>query len=227
MLLNNSVKLMQRHHGGIVAASLHLLAAVVFLCFFSLSAAFGQSTYSDSWVDESTGNILGSGVIDGSYTHNYYVDTTLRSSNGRYEYGTNGGGSGYARTDASLLWDWNDLGEYITESQHWARCPFDELYYYSIGTTNAALEVGASIVVFANTQMRDSSNRYIYNVIVPCNVICTGRGQINDQRQSNYIMYKSPWYRFTGGHICVAFLFPDEATTSYSNVRQECYQAPS
>lgn len=147
MIPNDDAKLAQRRRGSVVAISLRLCAAAVFLILFCVLPARGQATYSDTWDDASGPNdiyLRGCGVTDGSYTHSYYVDSALRSPIGRTDYRSSGRRTGYARADISLPWEWNEgeIGDFITDSEHFARCPYDELYYYSIGSTFNALPVG-------------------------------------------------------------------------------------
>lgn len=147
-------QIVQRRQSCVVVLSFRFFVAVIFLCLLSASSALGQATYSDEWLDDSAADdgiasVRGSGVTDGSYTHSYYVDTTLRSPNGRTHYQFSGRRTGYARSDVSLVWDWDDSGNYSTSSEHFARCPGDELFYYSIGTTLAAIEylIGSNVVL--------------------------------------------------------------------------------
>lgn len=44
--------------------------------FLGCPSAYGETNYSDEWVDDSDpsqGYVVGAGVTDGSYTHEYYV----------------------------------------------------------------------------------------------------------------------------------------------------------
>lgn len=213
----NDFKFARVVQGNFVATSLRFVAAALFLTLLNFSPAFGQSTYSDSWVDDS-GTILSSGVTDGSYTHSYVVDTTLTSPNGRSAFGSRRH-TGYARADASLAWDYDDLGIYLTNSDHYARCPGDDLNYYFIGATNDSGRAGASKVVMMNTRTTDSQSRCIYHAIEPCNVICRGRGEVNDPNCSpNYAIWIEPWIDFGLGWVCLPWL----ERVVYSDFSQPC-----
>jgi|SRR5437588_7048643 len=62
-----------------------------------------------------------------SYGHTYWTVTTLTSPSGRTSSVTSSqsnGYSAYARAETSLAWDWNDLGDYSTQSAHWMDCPY-------------------------------------------------------------------------------------------------------
>lgn len=93
----------------------------------------------------------------------------MSSPNGRSAFGSRRR-TGYARADISLAWDWDDPGDYLTESQHWARCPGDDLNYYSIGTTSDKFRVGVSTAVYSSAQCQ--SDGCLYQIIVPCDTSC-------------------------------------------------------
>src|SRR5919106_1299865 len=155
---------LQQHQAHGVLTKLCLSTIFLLLSQLGSSPAFGQATYSDTWPDDSgvqSGTIYdegaarsgpyadGCGVTDGAYTHSYYVDVTETSPSGRSIYRSGPRRVGYARADVTLLWNWDDSGEYVTDTQHWARCPYDELSYYSLGFTQIRLLFGASINVMA------------------------------------------------------------------------------
>lgn len=178
MSTNGKTKLVQRH-GNIVAISLYSIAAVMFLIIFGISSAFGQNTYSDSWADTSNPNAIlinGCGVTDGSYTHNYYVDVVLKSPSGR----TNSRSSsrrnvGYTRADILLPLDANDTGDYFTNTDHWARCPGDDLNFYSIGATVASLLVEYKKSAYVLTNDTDTGGQFGYGYCryeYTCNNYC-------------------------------------------------------
>lgn len=160
MLPGNDVQFAQLVHGNVVATTLRFLAAALFLTLLNFSPAFSQNTYSDSWVDDSgSGIIVSAGVTDGSYTHSYVVDTTVTSPNGRSAFGSRRY-TGYARANATLAWDWADPGDYFTESEHSARCPGDDLNYYSIGTTSMSIRIAIAITNYIFNGLEGGYCRY-------------------------------------------------------------------
>jgi hypothetical protein len=134
MLTGNTSESLRGLSGRPIEVFLKLLAMAALLTLMS-APAFSQNTYSDTWLNESGGGtVVSAGVTDGSYTHSYIVETTVSSPTGRAAFGTKRS-TGFARADVSLAWDWNDPGEYVTDSDHLARCPGDELNYFPIGST--------------------------------------------------------------------------------------------
>lgn len=121
---------------------------LVVLCVLMASPTFGQMgsyvTYSDMWIDDSAAPanaefyegslpapiyVVSCGVTQDSYNgygHTYWVVSTLTSPNRNTSgnsYHTNGY-SAYTRVDNSLLYDFNDLGNFTVNSNHWMCCPY-------------------------------------------------------------------------------------------------------
>jgi hypothetical protein len=211
-----------------VAVCLHFWAALVILTLFGVSSAFGQATYSDSWFDDSgAGSIASAGVTDGSYTHSYVVDTTVSSPNSRTAFGSRRR-TGYARADVALAWDWDDPGEYFTDSEHWARCPGDDLNYYSIGTTADSILTGISHAEYVkDVQYADGTGHFV--PIAGCNVTCmpsSFTGTLICPSQPEYRLRLQVWYQTPVGiRVCV----PGSVTyTTPANCVQQlaqCYES--
>lgn len=102
-------------------------AVIIFVCFFAVVTVFGQTDYSDVWVDDSDPNngfIVGSGVTEADYTSGddlIGIETTLKSPNGRT---VTGGTEGVITASANvrLAWDWDDIGEYFAQTTHQPLC---------------------------------------------------------------------------------------------------------
>lgn len=205
-----------RHQDNLVAISLHLVAVVV-LCLFSVSPALGQNTYSDVWFDDSGMDyereyndgeaiygayVVGCGVTDGSYTHSYYVDTVEKGPTGSTASGSSGRRVGYARRDLSLSWDWTGEGGYFTEdTEHWARCPGDDLNYYSIGTTFNLLLPGLSKMCY---EQKDQDILYAYyDPVGQCKLSTTCYPPTTDMLRyptSQYVLRTELWYSYDDGY---------------------------
>lgn len=190
----NDIEFARVVQGNVVATALRFVAAAIFFTLLNFSPAFSQSTYSDSWLsgatyagdnidygetNSATISVVSYGVTEGSYTHNYYVETTLRSPDGTTTYRSSGRHVGYARAEISLPWSSSNIGNFITESEHWARCPGDDLNYYLIGSTSLSIPIGASLTCF--TFVRVIRNWYdnngvhdtgLYQITSPCNASC-------------------------------------------------------
>jgi hypothetical protein len=106
---------------------------LMFLIFIFSVPAFGQqmgqlTAYTDSWADDD-GTIYSSGVTadsSNSYSHTYGTRTTLTSPSGRTSsagFYSDNSYNAYAYAEASLPWDWNDLGDFSEQSQHSYYCP--------------------------------------------------------------------------------------------------------
>lgn len=139
MLDSCRTKVSQVNHSGVVAISLRISIMIMILGFFGVSPAFGDSQYSDTWFDDSQaeegiGNAVGSGVVDGTYTHYYYIDTTIKSPSLRTGVDSSEQTVGYARVDVPLQWLAGDSGDYITQSKHWSHCP-DSMFFAANGLT--------------------------------------------------------------------------------------------
>jgi hypothetical protein len=224
----------QRRHQRALRSRSLIIVSTLLVFIACAPAAFGQMgysvTYSDTWVDSSStsmGYVVGSGITTDSYNtynHRYWVKPTITSPSGRTATGTSYTSSSYARLDVSLSWDYRtDFGLYTISTTHSMTCPY--IFGVVSSTTGTGITVGASTVVFQNSGTRDSSNRCIMNLISPCNVVCTGRGQTNDPACPNYAIWIEPWYRFgQGNYICMGFFGLDKRIIS--EFRQECRQDP-
>lgn len=136
---------LQRH---IVIISFRLVLPLASLLLFTASSAFAVTTYSDtsfddSGADEGVTYVVGYGVTEANYNddwelHSVRATTTIRSPLGRtftltrYQwYNASQGSSFTAIAEPTLLWDWNDTGDYLISTRHYSTCPATEL-----GTTS-------------------------------------------------------------------------------------------
>jgi hypothetical protein len=222
----------------------------ILVCLVPTSTAFGYSYYSDEWVDNSDPTnmrIVGSGVTydpDNGYMgtphgyqqiHSYWVKITLTSPSGRTVTLTSNQSYSYASREASLPLLVNgdyDLGNYSTETQHWMCCPYmqpnpwDGQRCYPNASSAVGIRVGASSITFQNSGIRDSQNRCIMNVIQPCNVICTGRGQTNEPECSPFSIWIEPWYRWgDGNYVCLGFFSSVLEKRISADNSQPCFES--
>ncbi len=104
MRLNDIRRLKQLSQDSAVTISLHLLASVVFICFFAVPSIPAVTVYSDGWADASDPNavnIVGYGMTEANYDddwelHSVRASTTIRSPSGR----------SFTRTN-SIYYTWN------------------------------------------------------------------------------------------------------------------------
>lgn len=225
---SHDIELHRFVQGNAVATSLRFFATALFFTLLNFSPAFSQSTYSDSWFDDSgSGVIVSAGVTDGSYTHSYVVDTTVHSPNGRSAVGSRRR-TGYARADVSLAWDWDDPGEYLTDSQHWARCPGDDLNYYSIGTTANSTSTGISNAEYVNVvQYSNGTGGFV--PITGCDVTCmppSFTGTLVCPTRVEYRLRLQPWYQTPVGiRVCVPGAVIYRTAASCLQQLSECYES--
>lgn len=192
------IEYVPQYRNTIKTAGVKLFAIWTFIAFLSVSAAFGQSTYSDSWLvgstytgdsidygedNSATPSIVGCGVTDGSYMHSYYLQATMSKPNGNSVYSETFPQMGHTRTDLQLSWGQSDVGDYLTETQHFGSCNICEaceINYYSIGSTIARLPVGISFTCFEFVRVtqifvgRDGVTKRtaLYRITEPCNASC-------------------------------------------------------
>jgi hypothetical protein len=193
-----------------------VLVTLVLGSYGSASAQMGSSaTYSDSWVDDSEPEsvaIVGTGVTQdtyNSYGHTYWVVTTLTSPSGRTSnatsYHTNAYNA-YTSTETSLTWDWNDLGDYTTGSQHWMCCPYMANYCFANSSTTVVAKAGASRAAYNLTSQNFCC--CTYHIIPNCYVRCgpTEVATVQVSACSAHIVRIQPWYEVRGTTVCVAGL---------------------
>lgn len=101
-----------------------LAGIIVFLTILYVPV-FGQTDYSDGWLDDSNPDalyVVGVGVTDNDYGADAIgVETTLTSPNGRTVSGE-ADDYGSARVEVTLPWDWDDLGDYFVHTTHQPLC---------------------------------------------------------------------------------------------------------
>jgi len=89
------------------------------------SPGFGQTDYSDAWVDDSNPDaplIVAAGVTDYDYSADEVgVEITLPSPQGRMASGGDDN-YGFAVAEVTLPWDWLDLGSYTLTTVHQPLC---------------------------------------------------------------------------------------------------------
>ncbi len=160
MSSNIALKFTQRLRNYVAGIGSYVFARAICLGLLILTATSVQAMtkFSEEWIDDSnpsSGYVVGCGVTRTEYYEDYHlisVKTTLTSPNGRteIEYGF-ADGAGYkqpyiARAEASLVIDFNDLGNYIVESHHTSSCPVEDFGFSSI-------DIGIAIAI----------TNYIYN----------------------------------------------------------------
>lgn len=135
---------MHFHKDNIVAKILSITFSIMTYGFLTTSV-FGQSTYSDVWVDDDL-NVYACGTTDDTYNmynHQARVRSTLTSPNGRVDSMDTGYAGTYACANAYLPFDENEIsGLFQISSEHEGWCPivFQAVIY---GTTYASID-GAS-----------------------------------------------------------------------------------
>ena len=215
--------------------SFRTLALLGLLSLATAAPAFGQmgssAIYSDAWYDDSNPNeirMIGCGVTQDNsnmYGHTYWVQTNLRSPAGRTASATSNSSNAWAvniRIETYLLWDQNDVGDYLVNSSHYYRCPYMGGYVISNGSSKG-FKVGASTVVFRHTGVQDSYGRCEYRLIENCNVLCTGSGRASHYACTPYMIVIEPWFDFGLGVLCLPFISERFVPIDFP---QPCTQTP-
>jgi hypothetical protein len=198
-----------QHHDKITVTCLRLFLATIFLSLPGISSAFGQATYSDMWADRSPSEdvdpesgevrIYGDGLTDGSYTHSYYVDTIMRTPVSSDIFSSSGIRRGYARADVGFQRNLLDLfeGDLSVTSEHFARCPGDDLNFYSLGATSAIGRVGSFRQSYAYRYFipEQGQHWYSYSCIGPCSA--------SYQQNRYFSTYRGPFYVCNGLRITI------------------------
>jgi hypothetical protein len=232
MVSNTHIQPPQKVAAGIVAIGLRLAATLTLVGLFSSSSAFGQTDYSDFWVDDSNPDaayIVGIGVTDNDYSADAIgVETTLTSPNGRtvsgqaYDYGS-------VRVEITLPWDWDDLGDYFVNTRHqplcWGNWDGSMLYERRSGgtmiwhwnpdyyrcmesrTTSISFLTGMSNAEYVNVvQYGDGTGGFV--PIEGCHVTCMVPSFTHQLTCPNSLEYKvrgQPWTLnpITGRRLCL------------------------
>lgn len=176
------------------AIKFQIMIGMFVVSFFVLlqGKAKAESCYTDAWADDSEvpagmfyedgdvragPNMVGVGITEIEYFEEYHdavAVTTITSPNGRvvsvrdYEH------SRYQRTgfsavaEATLIWNYDDPGNYTIITEHSSTCPFIDF-----GTTQSDWYLGVSV----NTMKFESggtapNNPALYFSIPNCNVTC-------------------------------------------------------
>lgn len=220
MLLNGMIELINNRQRPVATVSLHLLLPVLLLSLFviSTSSVKAGGFYSDSWVDDSDpdqGYIVGVGVSrmvygrtgpDGELqTHEAAADMTLTSPQGRTVTVTAVDAAGsystpyHASAEATLAWNWEDLGDYTITTRHYSDCPYQEF-----GSSSADVRVGVSHAVYSQAQCQ--SDGCLYSIITGCETSCKSE-TIKVKTPSichSYATRKTAYHQsFIGPIICV------------------------
>jgi hypothetical protein len=199
------------------------IAVVILSGCHVFAQQMGQTgNYSDSWVDDSNPDnvvILGSGTTQDSYNnhgHTYWNETTVTSPAGRTTSGSSyrtDAWNAYTRVEISLPWDWNDLGDYFIQSEHWTCCPYlngdpslsppESPGCYPIGDTSLAAKAGASRATYSLTSQNFCC--CTYNIIPNCYIRCgppeVSRAQVSACKA--YIQRIQSWFEVYGHTFCV------------------------
>jgi len=127
--------------------------------------------------------VCGYGAVEVYGYSNTSLTVTLTSPNGRTASSTSG------NVALELLED----GDYYNVALATGYCGGCNCYHPFAGG-GSSRRLGASTVVMANTRVRDSRGRCIYQAIVPCDVHCKGFGRAHDTDcNSNYGIWVEPW----------------------------------
>lgn len=154
MLPKGLIKLMRPQPGTFPSLRFRLFITALLLSLYAALPVSATTTYSDSWIDGShpdAAYIVGFGLTEANVgddweLHAVRATTTLRSPNGRtitrtaavyYSWST--GSSFTARVEPTLMFDPNDMGDYIISTRHYSTCPATEL-----GLTSALLALSYS-----------------------------------------------------------------------------------
>jgi len=214
-----------RNRGRMTLSVLRAFSLTVFLwiCHTSAFSQMGSyAAYSDSWVDDSAPAnivIVGSGVTQDHsnyYGHTYWVQTALASPSNRTSSATSyktSSSDAYARVETSLALDWNDLGDYFTQSQHWMCCPYmggnpansppPSQGCYPSGGTSSALKVGASHAYYAYASSVCSCCKY--DIVPNCAIRC-GPPTVTKAGNpgcANYVLRLQLWTEVAGFTTCI------------------------
>lgn len=199
-----------QHPHKITVTCFRVFLGAILLSFFGISSAFGQNTYSDLWadrlpseeVDPENGSvrIFGDGITDGSYTHKYYVDTVLSTPVSSNIFSSSGIRTAYARAESLFQRDLSQAfeGDVSVESEHFARCPGDDLNFYSVGSTFFAGRIGyfRQTYIYRHFIQEQGVHWYSINCIGPCTSVYL---------QNRYFsQYRGPYYVCNG--IRISFL---------------------
>ena len=204
----SNTELVTKHQNFIVAL-LRIFLAAIFLTTLAVSSAFSQSTYSDMWADRSPSEdvdpesgqvrVFGDGVTDGSYTHDYYVDTTIWTPFSGYVFRSSGIHVSHATANVLVQNDLANLfeGDLSVDSEHFARCPGDDLNFYSIGATNVLGVVGTFRQTYQYRYYIPEQNQhwYSYSCIGPCSATY--------QQNRYFSTYRGPFYVCNGVRITI------------------------
>src|SRR2546429_9860458 len=181
---------------------------LIFLISIMSSPTFGQqmgqlTAYTDSWADDD-GTIYSSGVTadsSNSYGHTYGTRTTLTSPSGRTSsagFNSDDSYNAYAYAEASLPWDWNDLGDYSEQSQHSYYCPISGRTISF--NTSTSRKVGAS---HASYRRRSTSEVCcMYDIMPNCLIRCGPPDLCTSPLFSNcpaYLVRTQAWIETSGG----------------------------
>jgi hypothetical protein len=118
------------------------LAVLCVLATPAFAQMQGSSIYTDAWGSPSY--IYGSGVTDpgyNTYNHDSRAVTTMISPKGRISSNDTSYTYGAASSFVALLFDDNDLGEYIIDTSHYDYCPISGAET-PLGSTYAQVTTG-------------------------------------------------------------------------------------
>ena len=245
MLLAFLLATLDRNACNVSRLSSRLVGVVIFATIFVVPSAFGQTDYSDSWLDDSDPNalyIVGAGVTDNDYSADEIaVETTLTSPNGRTVTGESDD-YGSARMEVTLPWDWDDLGDYFVHTTHqplcWGNWDGSMLYEWRSGghvifswnpdyfrcmasrETTVTSDAGRSVSVYENTFCLE--NGCVYSIVEdpPCTTSCKWPQITTTGRLCRaYLIRTAPFVQVFGRTLCSSRTARDEE----SNTKTYCY----
>jgi len=192
---------------------------VMVVLFFALHLGGAVVTaqtavYSEIWGDDSNPNsfvIRARGITEesyNSYSHEYVVNSTITSANGRTAFDSVSNGSSgqmYAIANTSLAWDENDLGNYFISSEHVTYCPY---YNMEANPTVTVQSIDWGVSKSLYREFFDTPTNCEYRLVDPCNVACKGNTSIMRSCETEYIVRIQPWgyVNIPGGQFRVCYL---------------------
>ena len=140
--------------------------------------------------------------------------TTLTSPGGRTTTATSSRTNSYSTyitVETVLPWDWNDLGDYSTQSRHWMCCPhmggnpYTGAGCYPSGSSASQFRVGASIAVYRSTfcQGGECPTACGYEIIPNCDTSCKQQQITTNRRCAYYLIRTTPFQVILGRLFCL------------------------
>jgi hypothetical protein len=207
MKSNASMQEAQTGRGRTGMSTWRIFSAFSTLCLILAASVSARAvtTYQDAWLTgegEETIYIVACGITDGDYDWEYHhtrVETGLRSPAGReaYEisedtqYPQQTGLYPYARAEAILTFDENDVGDFYLETVHTSSCPYASFEHIDI-----LFRGGTFDQRYTYTGFDELFQEYVYQV-TDCVASCTA----SYPRQRRYEQYRGLYVGCRGASI--------------------------